>query len=91
MVQHAIPSSVAKSMEQYVIPTLDSYVTTIAYFDLWLSESRHDTFVFMINFINSLWMPCHVIVRLFEAIDMSRVAMVVQVKDLLSLYNLLNK
>jgi hypothetical protein len=33
MVQHAIPSLVAKTMEYYVIPTLDSCVTTIS-FDL---------------------------------------------------------
>ncbi len=56
-----------------------------------MSKSRHDTFVLVINFINSLWVPCHVIVGLFEAIDMFGVAMVVQVKDLLSLYNLLDK
>jgi hypothetical protein len=36
-------------------------------------------------------MPCYVIVGLFEASDMSGVAMVVQVKDLLSSYNLLDK
>jgi hypothetical protein len=91
MVQHAIPSSVVKTMEQYVILTLDSYVTTIASFDLWMFRSRHDTFVLVINFINSLWVPYHVIVGLFEATDMSRVAMVMQIKDLLSSYNLQNK
>ncbi len=36
-------------------------------------------------------MPCHVIVGLFEAINASRVAMVAQVKDFLSSYNLLDK
>ncbi len=35
--------------------------------------------------------PCHVAVGLFETTNMFGVAMVVQVKDLLSLYNLLNK
>jgi hypothetical protein len=34
---------------------------------------------------------CHVIVGLFEATNMSRVAMATQVKDLLWLYNLLDK
>jgi hypothetical protein len=88
MVQHAILSLVAKTIEQYVIFILDSYITTITSFDLWLSKSRHDTFILVIN---TLWVPYHLIVGLFEAIDMSRVIMVVQVKDLLSLYNLLNK
>ncbi len=54
-------------------------------------KSRYVTFVLVINFINSLWVPCHVIVGLFEAINTSRVAMVAQVKDFLSSYNLLDK
>ncbi len=64
MVQHAIPLLVAKTMEQYVIPTLDSCVTTTS-FDLWMSKFGHVTFVFLINFINSLWVPCHVKIRFF--------------------------
>jgi hypothetical protein len=59
--------------------------------NLWMSKFGHDTFVFVINFINSPWVPCHVIMGLFETIDMFRVAMVTQVKDLLSSYNLLDK
>jgi hypothetical protein len=34
MVQHVIPSLVAKTMEQYVIPTLDTCVTTTTSFDI---------------------------------------------------------
>jgi hypothetical protein len=91
MVQHVIPSLVVKTIEQYEIFALNSYVTTIASFDLWMFRFRHDTFVLVINFINSLWVPCHVIVGLFEATNMSRVVMVVQIKDLLSSYNVQNK
>ncbi len=36
-------------------------------------------------------MPCHVTMGLFETTNMSRVVMATQVKDLLSLYNLLDK
>jgi hypothetical protein len=53
MVKHAIPSLVAKTMEQYVMPTLDSCVTATTSFDLWMSKSRHDTLALVINFINS--------------------------------------
>jgi hypothetical protein len=53
MVKHAIPSLVAKTMEQYVMLALDSCVIAIASFDLWMSRSRHDTFALVINFINS--------------------------------------
>ncbi len=52
MVQHAIPSLVAKTMDHYIMLALDSCVTTIASFDLWMSKSRHDTFALVINFIN---------------------------------------
>jgi hypothetical protein len=52
MVQHVISSLVAKTMDHYVMLTLDSCVTTIASFDLWMSKSRQDTFALAINFIN---------------------------------------
>jgi hypothetical protein len=78
-------------MEQYVMLALDSCVTATTSFDLWVSISRHDTFALVINFIYSQWVPYHVRVGLFEAIDTSKVVMATQVKELLSLYNLLNK
>ncbi len=56
-----------------------------------MSISRHDTFALVINFIYSQWVPYHVKVGLFEAIDTFRVVMATQVKKLLSLYNLLDK
>jgi hypothetical protein len=56
-----------------------------------MSRFGHDTFALVINFINSHWVPCYVTMGLFEAIDMFGVAMVAQVKELLSLYNLLDK
>jgi hypothetical protein len=41
-----------------------------------------DIFVLVINFINSLWVPCHVIVGFFEATNMARIAMpTLHVKD----------
>jgi hypothetical protein len=80
-----------KTMERYVIPTLDSWVTTTTYFDLWMSKSKHDMFVLVINFINSLWVPYYVIVGLFKSTNTFGVVMVAQVKDLMSLYNLLDK
>ncbi len=78
-------------MEEYVIPTLESYVIATTSFDLWMSKSRHDTFAILINFINSQWVPCHVIVALFEATNTIGVAMAMQIRDLLASYNLLEK
>jgi hypothetical protein len=91
MVKHAILSLVVKATQQYVMTVLDSCVTTTTSFDLWMSKFGHDTFALVINFINSQWVPCHVTIGLFEAINMSQVAMVVQMKELLSSYNLLYK
>jgi hypothetical protein len=53
MVEHGTPSLVAKTMDKYVLPTLDYCVMAIVSFDLWMSRSAHDTFTLMINFINS--------------------------------------
>jgi hypothetical protein len=69
----------------------DSYVITTTSFDLWMSKYEQDTFALMINFINPQWVPCHVIVGLFETIDTAGVAMATQVKDLLSFYSLCDK
>ncbi len=91
MVQHAILSLVVKTMEQYVIPALDSCVTSITFFDLWMFRFGHDMFILVINFINSLWVSCHVIMGLFKVIDTSKVAIGTHVKNLLSSYNLLDK
>ncbi len=77
MVQHAILSLVVKTMEQYVILVLDSCVTTITFFYLWMSIFEHYMFVLVINFINSLWVPCHVIVGYFEASNTFGVAIIV--------------
>jgi putative flippase GtrA len=61
MVQHAILELVAKTMEKCVMSTLEFYIITTS-FDLWMSKSGHDIFAFVINFINSHWVPRHVIV-----------------------------
>jgi hypothetical protein len=77
MVKHAIPSLVAKTMEQYVMTALDSCVTTTTSFDLWMSKSRHDTSALVINFINLKWAHCHVTMGVFETTNMFQIAMVV--------------
>jgi hypothetical protein len=87
-VQHTIPSLVAKTMDHYVMPALESCVTTIGSFDLWMYRSGHDTFALVINFINPKWAPYYVIVGLFETINIAGVTMATQVKDLIYFYSL---
>jgi hypothetical protein len=54
---------------------LEFCITTTTSIDLWMSRFGHDTFALVINFINSHWVPCHVTMGLFEAIDTFGVAM----------------
>jgi hypothetical protein len=56
-----------------------------------MSKFGHNTFILVINFINSQWVPCHVTMGFFEATDMVGIEMVMKVKDLLSFYSLLEK
>jgi hypothetical protein len=91
VVQHAILEFVTKTMEKVMMPILGSCITLTTSFDLWMSRFGHDTFALVINFINSHWVPCHVGVGFFEAIDTFGIAMVTQLKKLLLSYNLLDK
>jgi len=50
-----------------------------------------NTWIKSFRFYLDSTMPCHVIMGLFGVTDTSRVAMVAQVKDLLSSYNLVKK
>jgi len=54
VVQHAILELVVKTVEKFVMLALESCITTTS-FDLWMSTFGHDTFAFVINFINSHW------------------------------------
>jgi hypothetical protein len=56
-----------------------------------MCRSGHDTFTLVINFINPQWVPCHVIVGMFEDTNIAGIAMVAQVKDLLSFYSMCDK
>jgi hypothetical protein len=78
-------------MEKCVMLTIESCITATTSFHLGVSKYGHDTFSFVINFINSHWVPCHVVVGFFEAIDTFGVAMAAQLKELLLFYNLLDK
>ncbi len=79
-------------MDKYVLPTLNFCVMATTSFNLWMSKFGHDTFVLVIDFRNSFWVPCHVIVGFIEATNMARITTAtLHVKDLLSFYNLLDK
>ncbi len=51
----------------------------------------HDIFPMVVNFIDNLWEPTHVIVVIFEVHNTIGVAITNQVKVLLDVFGLLNK
>jgi hypothetical protein len=51
----------------------------------------YDTFALVINFINLSSVPYHIIVGLFEALDIFSAALAKQVKVLLAEFNLTNQ
>ncbi len=53
---------------------------------LWKFVFEFNTFALVINFINSNWVPCHVIVGLFKVVFTSRVATASQFQHLLELF-----
>jgi hypothetical protein len=78
-------------MATYVLPTIVQCATMTTTFDLWMSRLGYDTFSLVINFINPGWVPCHIIVGLFEATNTFGVTLVEQVKVFLLKFNLTNK
>jgi hypothetical protein len=56
---------------------LESCVIAMTSFDLWMSKFGHNTFVIVINFIKSQWVPCHVIMAFFETTNTIGITMVV--------------
>ncbi len=66
---------------------LESYDTCIISCDLWMSKGV-DTFELIVHFLNHNWEPGHITIRLFETIDTSRVAMTIQMNEVLPTYGL---
>jgi hypothetical protein len=62
-----------------------------ASFDLWMFHNGVDTFDLVFNFLNDIWVPMHVNVRLFEVNETIRQYMVVQLQVLLDRFGLLHQ
>ncbi len=45
-----------------------NYMSTTAYFDLWMSKGIHDIFPLVIDILDENWQPKKVTIGLFEAI-----------------------
>ncbi len=61
-----LPTMVKKTMDQHVMSNLASITILFTSFDLWKSCGIVDIFTLVIKFLNGIWVPMHIIVRLFE-------------------------
>jgi hypothetical protein len=59
-------------------------IIVITIFNLWMSQGGFNMFALVVNYINKKWEPCHVTMTIFEVHETSRVAMAIQLKDLLA-------
>lgn len=83
---------VSKTMECHVILTLVEATTIITTFDLWMSWTSFATFVFVVNYINKNWQPCHIIMGFFEVHEtMGGYNGYAIIKSLLAWYELFDK
>ncbi len=76
-----------KVMKMHMLLTIPKCVITTITFGLRMLKIGFDTFALVINFIDDDWMPCHVIVGLFETLDTFGITTLIeQVKHFLVKY-----
>jgi hypothetical protein len=66
LVQEHIPNMLAKVMKMHGLLAIVQCATTTITFELRTSKIDFDTFALVINFIDDDWVPCHIIIGLFE-------------------------
>lgn len=91
LVREHLPLMLAKTMERYVWPLLDTCDTASITFDLWMSRVGFDTFTLVVNFISRDWKPCHVTIGLFEAMDTRGDSLAQQMNPILEEFKLTKK
>jgi hypothetical protein len=78
-------------MEEYVLPTLVTYVIVSVTFDLWMSKTDFDTFAMVVNFVNNNSVPQHITIDLFETFNTFGTTLVEIMKPLLVRFQLLTR
>ncbi len=66
-------------------------MSTIACFDLWMSKGTYDIFSLVINFLDENWHPKKLTIGLFEGIEITNQALVINLKALLDSYGFSKK
>lgn len=78
-------------MEEYVLPTLVTYVIVSVTFDLWMSKPNFDTFAVVVNFVNNNLVPQHITIDLFESLNTFGTTLVEIMKPILIHFQLLTR
>lgn len=78
-------------MERHALLALTKTNKVTTTFDLWVSWVGFDIFALVVNYINKNWQPYHIIMGVFEVVETMRVVMAMQLKELFSQYELLDK
>jgi hypothetical protein len=84
LLKNIIPFVLAKCIDCYVLLVLARCDTIYITFNLLMSRTKFDTFAFIVNFLDQDWVPCHVIINLFEVIYANGIASVELMKPLLA-------
>ncbi len=61
-----LPTMFKKTIDQHVMSNLASTTITSTSFDLWMSCGGVNILILVIKNFNDIWVPMHIIVRLFE-------------------------
>lgn len=91
LVRKHILLSLLKIMEEYVLPTLVTYVIVSVTFDLWMSKPNFDTFAVVVNFVNNNLVPQHITIDLFESLNTFGTTLVEIMKPILIHFQLLTR
>jgi hypothetical protein len=75
MVIDVVLDMVEKTKDKCVITIFASYVICTCSFDLWMSCAGFDTFVMVVNIINTSWEHTHATIGIFEVHNIPNVAM----------------
>nr|XP_024359895.1 uncharacterized protein LOC112274515 isoform X1 [Physcomitrium patens] len=91
LTDEVIPRVVSQIIEKNILPSLRGCVSATVTFDLWMSRRGVNSIATVVHFINESWETCHVTIGVLEASVIAGEELVMEVKDLLSSFNLMDK
>jgi hypothetical protein len=81
---------VQKTMDLHVLPKLKTITIISTSFDLWMSKGGIGTFALVINYLDEVWTPMHVVIGVFEVHETIGNSMTFQLQALLENFGLIH-